>query len=120
MTSKHEQAVKAELTRQANQVRCQIAHDNDGRRELATKARKRKGETSVKVGQIDKSYSTAIVVLVSTWRGVTTVELTEYERLVLDLRPSGHCLFLDIKHLDELIAILSKARQAASTLLANQ
>jgi hypothetical protein len=99
-------AVKAQLQIQANRVRSQIAYSNAARRELACKARKRKGEVFQEIGRIPKSYAISLVVGVSEWRGVTTIELHEYERTMFDGRPSGRCMFLDARHLPELIGLL--------------
>jgi hypothetical protein len=90
-----------------------VAYNNKDRREQAVKARKRKGETFARVGLIEKSHSIATAVYVSHWRGVTTLELRECERLLYDFHPVGTCIFLDIKHIDELIALLEQARQRA-------
>jgi hypothetical protein len=91
----------------------QVAYSNKDRREQAVKARKRRGEAFALVGRIEKSHSIATAIYVSHWRGDTTLELRECERLLYDFHPVGTCIFIDIKHIDELIALLEQARQAA-------
>ena len=90
-----------------------VAYTGKDRRERATKLRKRKGEIFSLIGQIEKSHSIATAVYVSHWHGSTMLELHECERLLYDFQPIGTCIFLDIKHIDELIALLEQARQRA-------
>ena len=102
-----EAAIKARWTVEANRVQRQIAHENVDRRMLPHKARRKKGDVFNIVGRVPKSYCVELVVGVCHWRGVTTLELHEYE----NGRGSGHCIFLDHKHIDELLALIGAARQ---------
>lgn len=82
-------------------------------REMASKSGTRKGEECLLVGRIVKTHSKAAEVYVSRWRGDTTIELHECERLLYDWRRSGTVIFVDITLIDEFIALLVQAREVA-------
>jgi hypothetical protein len=85
-------------------------------REMASKSGTHKGEEFSLVGRIVKTHSKSAGVYVSKWRGDTTIELHECERLLYDWRRSGTVIFIDITLIDELIRLLEQARQLARSL----
>ena len=85
-------------------------------REMASKSGKHKGEVFSLVGRIVKTPSKSAAVYLSQWRGDTTIELHECEKLLYDWRRSGTVIFIDITLIDELIALLEQARQRARLL----
>lgn len=87
-------------------------------REMAAKSGTHKHEVFYLVGRIEKTPSQSAAVYVSHWRGDTTIELHECEKLLFDWRPSGTAIFIDVTLIDELIALLEQARQQARAIRA--
>ena len=79
----------------------------------------RKPERLITIGQIEKSHCSAVRVCIFHWRGKTQIEILDCERLLYDFSIGGADrapISLDIKHIDELIALLEQARQRARLL----
>jgi hypothetical protein len=85
-------------------------------RHMGAKSGTRKNEVFGFVGRIEKSSCMATAVYASHWRGTTTIEIHECERLLYDWNRSGACIFIDVTLIDQFIRLLTQAGEQAKAL----